>query len=414
MNSLVTDTLRNVCSLVTDGTHDTPKSVMNGFPLVKAKDIAQGRIDFNTCQKISLEDHRKVIARSKPEKGDTLFVNIGASLGAAVYVNSTEEFSIKNVALFKPNPQRIVARYLYYLVVSPQFQAEITSRCSGAAQPFLGLDTLRTHQISYHQDKRTQRRIAAILSAYDDLIENNTRRIQILEEMARLIYEEWFVRFCFPGHENVSMVEGELGLIPGGWSVTTLDTVATINSLSVRRGNEPTHILYVDIASVSTGKIDNVQEISFIEAPGRARRIVKHGDIIWSNVRPNRKSFALITNPPQNMIVSTGFTVISASSVPYSFLYHALTTEDFTSYLTNRAKGAAYPAVGSEDFANAKIIIPSSELLSTFDEMAEPMQKEKNFLLEKNVVLNRTRDLLLPKLISGEIDVSNFDEPLSH
>jgi type I restriction enzyme S subunit len=114
------------------------------------------------------------------------------------------------------------------------------------------------------------------------------------------------------------------------------------------------------------------------------------------------------------MIVSTGFTVISASSVPYSFLYHALTTEDFTSYLTNRAKGAAYPAVGSEDFANAKIIIPSSELLSTFDEMAEPMQKEKNFLLEKNVVLNRTRDLLLPKLISGEIDVSNFDEPLSH
>jgi type I restriction enzyme S subunit len=303
-------------------------------------------------------------------------------------------------------------KFLYYLFNFREVRNQIRATATGAKIRHTAPERILGVRFKYLSIK-VQRFIAAILSAYDDLIENNSRRIQILEEMARRIYEEWFVRFRFPRHESVRMIENALGSIPDGWSVKTLDRVATINGLSIRRGKEPGHILYVDIASVSSGKIENVQELSFIEAPGRARRIVRHGDIIWSNVRPNRKSFALITNPPQNMIVSTGFTVISASSVPYSFLYHALTTEDFAGYLTNRAKGAAYPAVGSEDFANAKMIIPSTKLLSMFDEVAEPMQLEKNLLLKKNVILNCTRDLLLPKLISGEIDVSNFPEPLT-
>src|SRR5262249_38066530 len=123
MSNLVESTLAEVCKLVTDGTHDTPRRVKSGYPLIKAKEIVGGRIDFETCDQISREDHLKVIARSKPEFGDTLFAHIGASLGEAAYVNTTREFSIKNIALFKPNPDIINARYLYYLVTSPAFQA---------------------------------------------------------------------------------------------------------------------------------------------------------------------------------------------------------------------------------------------------------------------------------------------------
>lgn len=139
MLGLTDATLAEVCSLVTDGTHDTPKRVPSGFPLIKAKEIVSGQIDFASCDQISEVEHRKVIARSKPEFGDTLFTHIGASLGAAAFVNTKREFSIKNIALFKPNPSIIDSRYLYYLVVSPDFQSLAIGTRTGSAQPFLGL-----------------------------------------------------------------------------------------------------------------------------------------------------------------------------------------------------------------------------------------------------------------------------------
>ncbi len=311
----------------------------------------------------------------------------------------------------KLDENKLDKHFLYYLFNSRGVRSQIRATATGAKIRHTAPERILNVRFLYPAIKE-QRSIADILSAYDSLIENNTRRIQILEEMARRIYEEWFVRFRFPGHENVTMVESELGLIPEGWEAKPLDKIAIINGQSIKRGSEPSEILYVDIASVSTGKIDSVQIMSFSEAPGRARRIVKDGDIIWSNVRPNRRSYALITKPPQNMVVSTGFTVLSASLVPYSFLYQALITEEFANYLTNRAKGAAYPAVSSEDFADAKVIIPNSELLFAFDKVVKPVQLEKNLLLQKNVTLRRTRDLLLPKLISGKIDVSKFPEPV--
>src|SRR5947209_16011146 len=121
-----------------------------------------------------------------------------------------------------------------------------------------------------------QHKIAVILSAYDDLIENNTRRIAILEEMAQALYREWFVHFRFPGHEKIRMVESVLGMIPEGWEVVKLGDVAVINSSSIKKGMEPFEVNYVDINSVSTGRIDNIEPIPFALAPGRARRIVRH------------------------------------------------------------------------------------------------------------------------------------------
>jgi type I restriction enzyme S subunit len=255
----------------------------------------------------------------------------------------------------------------------------------------------------------TQRKTVAILSAYDDLIENNTRRIRILEEMAQAIYREWFVHFRFPGHKKVKLIPSPLGPIPLGWSVAKLAGMADVNALSIQRGEEPEQITYIDIASVSPGSIDEAKRMKFEDAPGRARRIVRHGDIIWSMVRPNRRSFALVLDPEPNLIVSTGFAVVSATGVPSSYLYHALTTDEFVGYLANRATGAAYPAVKAEDFENAENLLPDETTLERFNESVVPMLEMRNTLAKKNRNLRRTRDLLLPKLISGELDVSDLD-----
>jgi type I restriction enzyme S subunit len=223
--------------------------------------------------------------------------------------------------------------------------------------------------------------------------------------MAQTIYREWFVHFRFPGHEQVAMVETELGLIPEGWQRVALGQIAEINARSMRGSDSPGTIHYVDISSVSTGQIDTITDIRFDQAPGRARRILRHGDTIWSCVRPNRKSYSLIISPADNMIASTGFAVISPVSVPYTFLYQAVTTDEFVAYLTNHARGAAYPAVTAEDFEHAAVQLPDPGLTHQYHATVEPMFQLKHSLQRRNNTLRQTRDLLLPKLVSGEVKV---------
>lgn len=205
------------------------------------------------------------------------------------------------------------------------------------------------------------------------------------------------------------MEESELGPKPEGWDFVKLSSVAKVNESNIKKGHAPWEINYIDISSVSTGKIENIQQIEFSDAPSRARRIVKHGDIIWSTVRPNRRSYSIVLNPRPNLVVSTGFVVISAKHVPYTYLYHALTTDEFADYLTNNATGSAYPAVNASDFKNALVLYPPQELLEKLHTIISDIFDQKQNLLRKNDVLRRTRDLLIPKLISGQIDVEDLE-----
>ncbi|HOI36868.1 MAG: Type-1 restriction enzyme EcoKI specificity protein [Deltaproteobacteria bacterium ADurb.BinA179] len=252
-----------------------------------------------------------------------------------------------------------------------------------------------------------QRKISSILYRYDDLITANQRRIQLLEESVRLLYREWFVKLRFPGHETVPVRDG----VPVGWRCCNLSELADINPSAISAKDHPQVIKYVDISSVGTGHIDDVEEITFDEAPGRARRRVRHGDIIWSCVRPNRRSYALIWEPEDNLIVSTGFAVLTALTVPFSYLYLACTTDDFVSYLTNQATGAAYPAVTAKDFEKATILLPDQETLAAFDTLVLPHQEQIDTLQGQNRQLREARDLLLPKLMSGALDVSRINVP---
>ena len=295
-------------------------------------------------------------------------------------------------------------RFMYYLLA----HLDLRRYAGGAAQPLMTQTVIKGLRARI-APLPTQRKIAAILSAYDDLIENNARRIGILEEMARLLYREWFVDFRFPGHESVAMVDSPLGPLPEGWALSKLGTVADTNAVTLRPASAPDAIHYVDIKSVSPGRIDKVEPMLFREAPGRARRVVAHGDTIWSSVRPNRRSYCLILLPAENLIVSTGFTVIAARHVPYSYLYCAVTTDEFVGYIVGRTTGAAYPAVTAADFESATVLLPPPEILDSFHDTVADMLSLCDGLHRQNSNLRQTRDLLLPRLISGEIDVTDLD-----
>ncbi len=390
----------------------------NGIPVVKIKNIRVGTVDLSEVDFVDpefLSIHSKYHLRS----GDILISLTGSHLtqpnsvvGRVAIFPSTFATCLLNQRAGKIivyDKAKCSDKFLFYSLFTEEKRHEIALMAAGAAsQANISPTQVESVEIQIPL-LSTQRKIASILSAYDDLIENNTRRIKILEEMAQMLYREWFVNFRFPNHENVKIVESELGLIPEGWEVKKLGDIASINSLSLKVTNAPDEINYIDISSVSTGQIDKVEIIDFVNAPSRARRIVKHGDIIWATVRPNRKSYSLILNPPNNLIVSTGFAVITARKAPYTYLYKALTTDSFVDYLTNNATGSAYPAVNSSDFKNADIVMPDKFLLDKYHNIVVEMLQQKQNLQNKNINLRKTRDLLLPKLISGEIDVEKLD-----
>lgn len=288
-------------------------------------------------------------------------------------------------------------RFLYLLFNTRAVRAQISGSASGTKVRHTAPERIYRVRVRV-PDVTTQASIAETALAYDDLIENNRRRMALLEESARQLYREWFVRLRFPGHEHTHVTDG----VPEGWERRTLGDVARINQTSLGSTYDG-EIEYIDIASVTPGSINETTPYHFRDAPSRARRVVSHGDIIWSCVRPNRRSYAVIWQPPENHVASTGFAVISPITMPTSFLYQAVTTDLFVGYLENHAKGAAYPAVVAGDFERAKVLVPSSVLSNTFNEFAEPLLSEAHNLRTQNQKLRAARDLLLPRLMSGEI-----------
>jgi type I restriction enzyme S subunit len=385
----------------------------SGMKVINVTNIlGDGSIDVtNTARFISTEEFENKYQHFSVEAGDIVIASSGNTYGKVGRVNHSHLPIMMNTSVirFHPSdPAKLDQDFLYAFLRSNLFRNQMESFVIGSAQPNFGPSHLKRMVIPY-PNISTQRKIAGILSAYDDLIENNTRRIAILEEMAQAIYREWFVHFRFPGHEQVRLVDSPLGKIPEGWKHSLLSDVADVNALSVKKGKEPDWVHYVDIASVSTGSIDEIRLLPFSEAPGRARRIVRHGDLIWSTVRPNRKSYSLIVNPLPNTIVSTGFAVISGTKAPFSYLYHALTTDDFVGHLVNHATGSAYPAVNASDFEKATILVPADNVLAAFQKITEPMFLARHCFAERNGKLRACRDLLLPKLISGQLDVEELD-----
>ncbi len=252
----------------------------------------------------------------------------------------------------------------------------------------------------------TQRKIAAILAAYDDLIETNRLRIALLEGMAEELYREWFVRMRFPGHQKTEFKKG----IPASWTIQELRERADVNPSNIGRGDRPQTIHYIDIGSVTTNRVNSIETLPLAEAPGRARRRVEHGDSIWSSVRPGNRAYALIYEPEPDTIASTGFAVVRPNAgTPFTFLHQAVTTNGFVDLMTAVAKGSAYPATSFEDFERAKLLFPTDELLEQFHTLSEPLHHSINIANHQARGLTRARDLLLPRLISGKLSVEDLD-----
>lgn len=257
-------------------------------------------------------------------------------------------------------------------------------------------------------DPEAQRRIASIFDAFDNLIENNRRRVELLEEMARAIYREWFVKFRYPGHEDVPLVDSALGPIPQGWRVESLASIADVNKLS-RKPVAEELVKYLDISALRERDISRLNAIQGSSAPGRARRVVLPGDTVWTTVRPNRRAHALLVSPGEDWIASTGLAVLTPVTVSPAFLFETTSAKAFSDWLVSRATGSAYPAVRAKDFEEALVVVPDAISETGFSKRVSPLHHLSWKLRVENSHLCDLRDLLLPKLVTGQIDLSTLN-----
>jgi type I restriction enzyme, S subunit len=369
------------------------------IPWVKIADAtASGKFIYQTNQHVN-EYGASFSRRLKP--GALIFPASG-TLGIPRFLGV--EACIHDGWLYFSDYQGIDPDWLYYRIILLKDYYE--GIAYGAAIQNINTDIVRSTEIQL-PDLATQRAMTAVLGAYDDLIATNQRRIALLEDAARRLYRQWFVYLRFPGHESMVVKDG----VPEGWRKQTLASVADVNARSIGARDRPDSVLYIDISTVSTGLIGEVTPYAFADAPGRARRRVVHGDVIWSCVRPNRRSYALIWEPDERLVASTGFAVLSATGVPFSYLYFTTTTDAFVGHLEQNATGAAYPAVTAKTFEDAEILVPDGDTLAAFDHSVLPQLEQTEFLKQQNRALAQARDLLLPKLMSGQLDVSGIRLP---
>ncbi|TXI70659.1 MAG: restriction endonuclease subunit S [Limnohabitans sp.] len=370
-----------------------------GVPVVMPKDITDGGISSETVARVS-EQTAARLERHKLKPRSIVLPRRGEITKRAFITDAQGGWLCGTGCLkIELNGDHLVPEYLYYFMGQEHVTKWLMQHAVGSTMLNLSAGIVAAMPVRYPAIN-VQKAIARTLSTYDDLIENNRRRMALLEDSARQLYREWFVRLRFPGHEHTPIVDG----LPQGWERKTLGEISGINQCNIASGFDG-EIEYIDIASVTRNSVNDTTRYEFRDAPGRARRIVRHGDIIWSCVRPNRRSHAVIWQPAENLVASTGFVVISPKSLPTSFLYQAVTTDLFVGYLENHAKGAAYPAVVSGDFERATILVPPPALVTAFDEFAEPLLWQIQNLHSQNQKLRQARDLLLPRLMNGELAV---------
>ena len=459
-----TYSLADMTSVITKGT--TPSTYgynfeEDGINFIKSESLNyDGRVDIDAFAKISEEAHEK-LRRSQLKEKDILFSMAGAYLGKTGMVKKDYCPANTNqaVGIIRIKHPEVLPKFIALALRNPSNVAFVNSLSGQSAQPNINLTEIGELSFSL-PPLPIQRHIASILGAIDDKIELNLEINKTLEEMAMALYKHWFVDFGpfkqtpnpsqekhtpnpsqegnYIGEKSIDttqihprggqggvmyentpvfgsgkFVNSELGMIPEGWEVKKLKEISSINANTYRNGELPNIIKYVDISSVKTGSIEGLKKIYKEEAPSRARRKVFDGDTLWSSVRPNRKSYYLAIGMPTNTVASTGFTILSSGDAPYSFLHLLSTTKEFVDYLVRNSRGAAYPAVTGKDFENYLIAWPGSEIVNSFHSIASPLLelKSQNDIESQNLV--EIRGTLLPKLISGEVQVKEAEEEVS-
>lgn len=391
---------------VFDGPHATPAKTEDGPWYLSISSLSNGRFSFAQSAHLSDVDLPRWTKRVAPRPGDTLF-SYETRLGEAAYWDHDVPAALgRRMGLLRPKQGKVEPRYLAYAYLGPQFQDVIREKTlHGATVNRIPVGEMPSWPILLPQIE-DQRAILGVLDAMDDLIENNRRRVAVLEEITRAIYREWFVKFRYPGHEDVSLVESALGPIPEGWAVGCLGDLAEEIRESVKPGDYTQSVPYVPIDEIDARSL-TLHRRRPGEDAASSLRIFREGDVLFGAMRAYFHKVCVA--PFDGVTRSTCFVLRPRPGWGVLPLLY-LDDDETIAYASNHSSGSTIPYAKWEGvLSERKIAIPPAGIASVFSAAAQPILLEARTLSRQAAELAAVRDLLLPKIVTGQIDVSALD-----
>lgn len=396
-------TLGSIAQAIVDCEHKTaPKG--DGYALsVGTKAMKDGRLVIEACKPVTKSTFDKWTRRMVPIEGDLILAR-EAPIGQVVRVPAEYRVCLgQRTVLIRPDPSEVVPRFLHYWLLGPHAQDRMNALAAGATVPHLNVADIRELDIrTMPGDERTQRFTADTLGAIDDLIENNRRRVELLEEVARAIYREWFVRFRYPGHNDVPLVDSPLGSIPEGWAVIPLFEVADVGfgfSFKSNRFAGTGAFPVIRIRDVPAGATNTFSD----EDPGERYR-VEDGDVLIGmdgdfHLRQWRGGEAWLNQRVARLRPRRGLAA----------LHLMLALQRPIREWNEAISGTTVAHLGKRHLEQIHLIRPHDDVLAQSTPLFDDLSRHMCALVQASRKLAGLRDVLLPKLVTGAIEVPALD-----
>ena len=422
--------LEDVCLKITDGSHYSPKECDEGYPMFSVKDMTEYGFDYSSCKRISSDDFERMVKNDcVPKVNDVLIAKDGSYL-KHIFVTREEkkEAILSSIAIFRPNTEIIAPRFLSYLLKNPVMKQNIKDNyVSGSALPRIVLKDFKKITIDIPQMPE-QKAITDTLSCLDDKIELNNCISKNLEEIAQAIFKHWFVDFEFPDENDNpyksgggKMVESELGKIPKGWQVVKVgdinvkisDYVANGSFASLKQNvtlyeeiNFAYFIRNTDLKANVFKKFVDEHAYNFL-----SKTKLFGNEVIISNVGDVGSVFLCPVLDKPMTLGNNIIMITSENKVYYNYFMYMLFKYSYGKDLIKSITGgSAQPKFNKTDFRSLKIILPTDDVIVQFNDLVEKLFELKNKNSSEITTLTIIRDTLLPKLLSGEIELPIEEE----
>lgn len=397
--------LNDVCISISDGDHQPPPKANKGVPFVTISNITNtNQFDFSNTMFVPQEYYDGLDSKRKAQEGDVLYSVVG-SFGIPVYIKNNTPFVFqRHIAILRPNVYKIAPQFLYYTMLNRDFYLKADAAAIGAAQRTVSLTALRNMEIEIPHIE-TQKKIAKILSSYDNLIDNNQKQIKLLEEAAQRLYKEWFVDLRFPGYEDVKIVDG----VPEGWRKGRADSFFNITIGKTPPRAEKQWFVKGDagVPWLSISDMGNARIYAFATSEALTQeaikkhnmKIVPSGTIFVSfKLTVGRVSIAA-TDMCTNEAIAH-FYIENDLQQAYTFCYLNNFKYDSLGNTSSISK-----AVNSKIIKAMPFVMPDKATILAFSKLVVPILNEIKNKQATCIKLAEARDRLLPKLMCGEIEV---------
>lgn len=393
--------LSEVCKLIVDCPHSTARNEGEGYPLIRTPNIGKGRFNLENVHRVSEEIYNIRNTRAVPQDDDLILAREAPAGNVAIIKNGDKFCLGQRTVLIRPDKGKVNPDFLVYYLLSPEQQNKLLSQANGSTVDHVNLPIIRNLQLSL-PPLPVQQRIASILSAYDDIIENNQKQIKLLEEAAQRLYKEWFVDLRFPGHESVKIVDG----VPEGWNKVRLDAVTSV----LKRGISPKYdengeFTVINQKCIRKNIVDYSESRKQSKKYAEELQLQESDTVICSTGIGTLGRVGQIYNVYQNSTFDSHVTLVRANKlIGKQFLFWSLKL--LQPYLMSLGKGSTnQQELYKSDLTACFLLLPEEYIMNAFERQAQELHDIIAVKTKQISSLREARDRLLPKLMSGEIEV---------